>query len=186
MSEIFINDGWLVIFTDNNGKPVTVPNATSGKVTLSHLVTPFSLTESKNVQIKITYTIEGTERTKTVDTPITALEAGKYNELTLTFKGADIVLRNKGLQSFLKSKQTLLLFVFREKMLLGTISACRVDEHGHHKSCKNSKQNRYGCFVTKRKTQPRVFIRQPYTPFPILYARPSGCSDCLLFYGADS
>lgn len=59
--------------------------------TLSHLVVPFTLTGDKKIQIKITYTVEGTERTKTVDTGISALIANKMYELTLTFKGAEIV-----------------------------------------------------------------------------------------------
>ena len=71
------------------GKDVTLANATSGKITLSHLVVPFS--GNNNIEIKITYTVEGTERTKTVDTGISALTANEIYELTLTFKGAEIV-----------------------------------------------------------------------------------------------
>lgn len=59
-------------------------------ITLPHLVVPFTLSDKK-VQVEVTYTVAGTERNKTVDTGITQLEAGKRYELTLTFKGADIV-----------------------------------------------------------------------------------------------
>lgn len=59
--------------------------------TLSHLVVPFTLSGANKVQIKVTYTIVGTERSKTVDTQIASLNAGKCNELTLTFKGSEII-----------------------------------------------------------------------------------------------
>lgn len=54
------------------------------------MVVPFTLTNSKEVQVEVTYTVEGTQRTKTVDTGIEQLAAGKRYELTLTFKGAEI------------------------------------------------------------------------------------------------
>ena len=59
--------------------------------TLSHLVVPFTLSGANKVQIKVTYTIVRTERSKTVDTQIASLNAGKCNELTLTFKGSEII-----------------------------------------------------------------------------------------------
>ena len=91
METISINDETAPLskLNDTNGKDVTSANATSGKITLSHLVVPFSLTD-KNIKIKITYTVEGTERTKTVDTGIKALTANNMYELTLTFRGAEI------------------------------------------------------------------------------------------------
>ena len=63
---------------------------TAADNTLPHLVVPFTLTDDKKVQVKVTYTVAGTERNKTVDTGITQLLAGKRYELTLTFKGAVI------------------------------------------------------------------------------------------------
>lgn len=60
-------------------------------ISLPHLVVPFTLSDGKNVKVKVTYTVAGTERNKTVDTGITQLVAGKRYELTLTFKGAEIV-----------------------------------------------------------------------------------------------
>ena len=71
-------------------KVVTLANA-NDIISLPHLVVPFTLTDDKQVQVKVTYTVAGTERNKTVDTGITQLEAGKRYELTLTFKGAEIV-----------------------------------------------------------------------------------------------
>lgn len=79
-------DATLTQFTDANGQAV---KATSN-IPLPHLVVPFTLTD-KQVQVKVTYTVAGTERNKTVDTGITQLEAGKRYELTLTFKGTEIV-----------------------------------------------------------------------------------------------
>lgn len=70
-------------------KEVTLANA-NDIISLHHLVVPFTLSDKK-VQVKVTYTVAGTERNKTVDTGITQLEAGKRYELTLTFKGANIV-----------------------------------------------------------------------------------------------
>lgn len=70
-------------------KVVTLANA-NDIISLPHLVVPFALTD-KQVQVKVTYTVAGTERNKTVDTGITQLLAGKRYELTLTFKGAEIV-----------------------------------------------------------------------------------------------
>lgn len=70
-------------------KEVTLANA-NDIISLHHLVVPFTLSDKK-VQVKVTYTVAGTERNKTVDTGITQLEAGKRYELTLTFKGAKIV-----------------------------------------------------------------------------------------------
>ena len=89
MSEITLlnADATLTQFTNANGQAV---EATSN-IPLSHLVVPFTLSNSKKVQVKVTYTVEGTPRAKTVDTGITQLEAGKRYELTLTFKGAEIV-----------------------------------------------------------------------------------------------
>lgn len=89
MSEITLlnADATLTQFTDANGQAV---EATSN-IPLPHLVVPFTLSDSKQVQVKVTYTVAGTERNKTVDTGITKLEAGKRYELTLTFKGAEIV-----------------------------------------------------------------------------------------------
>lgn len=89
MSEITLlnADVTLTQFTDANGQTV---EATSN-IPLHHLVVPFTLTDDKQVQVKVTYTVEGTPRAKTVDTGITQLEAGKRYELTLTFKGAEVV-----------------------------------------------------------------------------------------------
>ena len=70
-----------------SGEKEVTQNASD--ITLSHLVVPFS--GNNNIKIKVTYTVEGTERTKTVDTQISSLNAGKYNELTLTFMGTNIV-----------------------------------------------------------------------------------------------
>ena len=88
MSDIILlgDDATLTQFTDANGQTVTTSN-----IPLSHLVVPFTLTDDKQVQVKVTYTVEGTPRAKTVDTGITQLDAGKRYELTLTFKGAEIV-----------------------------------------------------------------------------------------------
>lgn len=69
----------------------TSTDGTNPPINLPHLVVPFALSDSKQVQVKVTYTVAGTERNKTVDTGITQLEAGKRYELTLTFKGAEIV-----------------------------------------------------------------------------------------------
>lgn len=80
--------GTLTQYSNANGQVVTTG---TGNISLPHLVVPFSLTDSKQVQVKVTYTVAGTERNKTVDTGITQLEAGKRYELTLTFKGAEIV-----------------------------------------------------------------------------------------------
>ncbi len=87
MSDITLlgDDATLTQFTDANGQTVTTSN-----IPLPHLVVPFALTD-KQVQVKVTYTVEGTPRAKTVDTGITQLEAGKRYELTLTFKGAEVV-----------------------------------------------------------------------------------------------
>ena len=89
MSEITLldADATLTQFSDANGQAV---GATSN-IPLHHLVVPFALSDSKQAQVKVTYTVAGTERNKTVDTGITKLEAGKRYELTLTFKGAEIV-----------------------------------------------------------------------------------------------
>lgn len=70
-------------------KVVTLADA-NDIISLPHLVVPFTLSD-KQVQVKVTYTVAGTERNKTVDTGITQLDAGKRYELTLTFKGAEIV-----------------------------------------------------------------------------------------------
>ena len=69
----------------------TSTDGTNPPINLPHLVVPFALSDSKRVQVKVTYTVAGTERNKTVDTGITQLEAGNRYELTLTFKGAEIV-----------------------------------------------------------------------------------------------
>lgn len=60
-------------------------------IPISHLNVPFTLTDSKQVKVKVTYTVAGTQRIKTVNTQLNQLEAGKRYELTLTFKGAEIV-----------------------------------------------------------------------------------------------
>lgn len=78
-------DATLTQFKKDEGETVTTSN-----IPLPHLVVPFALTD-KQVQVKVTYTVAGTERYKTVDTGITQLLAGKRYELTLTFKGAEIV-----------------------------------------------------------------------------------------------
>lgn len=87
MSEITLlgADATLTQFKKDEGETVTTSN-----IPLPHLVVPFALTD-KQVQVKVTYTVEGTPRAKTVDTGITQLEAGKRYELTLTFKGAEVV-----------------------------------------------------------------------------------------------
>lgn len=87
MSEITLlnADATLTQFKKDEGETVT-----TGNISLPHLVVPFTLT-NKQVKVKVTYTVAGTERNKTVDTGITQLEAGKRYELTLTFKGAKIV-----------------------------------------------------------------------------------------------
>ena len=60
-------------------------------ITLSHLTVPFDLND-KEVQIRLTYTVAGTERSKTVEnTQLTKLAAGKHYELTLTFNGTEIL-----------------------------------------------------------------------------------------------
>lgn len=89
MSEITLlgADATLTQFTDANGQAVEA----TINIPLPHLVVPFTLSDSKKVLVKVTYTVAGTERNKTVDTGITQLEAGKRYELTLTFKGAEIV-----------------------------------------------------------------------------------------------
>lgn len=84
-----------ITITSSSSNPSSVSKYTSidgtiPPINLPHLVVPFTLSDKK-VQVKVTYTVEGTPRTKTVDTGITQLEAGKRYELTLTFKGADIV-----------------------------------------------------------------------------------------------
>lgn len=88
MSEITLlgADATLIQYSNTNGQVVT-----TGNISLPHLVVPFALTGDKHVQVKVTYTVEGTKRNKTVDTGITQLVAGKRYELTLTFKGAEIV-----------------------------------------------------------------------------------------------
>lgn len=78
-------DATLTQYKNDNGQTVT-----TGNIPLPHLVVPFTLTDDKQVQVKVTYTVEGTPRAKTVDTGITQLDAGKRYELTLTFKGAVI------------------------------------------------------------------------------------------------
>ena len=75
----------------DKGETVTIANSNGTPITLSHLVVPFTLSGDSKVQIKVTYTIEGTERNKTVETQIASLNAGKCNELTLTFKGSEII-----------------------------------------------------------------------------------------------
>jgi hypothetical protein len=77
----------LTRFTDANVQTVV----STDNIPFPYLVVPFTLSDGKNVKVKVTYTVEGTQRTKTVDTEIDQLEAGKRYELTLTFKGADIV-----------------------------------------------------------------------------------------------
>lgn len=79
-------DATLNQFTNDEGIYLTTSN-----IPLSHLVVPFTLTNGKKVQVEVTYTVEGTQRTKTVDTGIEQLAAGKRYELTLTFKGAEIL-----------------------------------------------------------------------------------------------
>jgi hypothetical protein len=60
-------------------------------ITLSHLTVPFDLND-KEVQIRLTYTVAGTERSKTVENiQLTKLAAGKHYELTLTFNGTEIL-----------------------------------------------------------------------------------------------
>ena len=87
MSDITLldTDATLTQYKNDNGQTVT-----TGNIPLPHLVVPFTLSD-KQVQVKVTYTVAGTERNKTVDTGITQLLAGKRYELTLTFKGAEIV-----------------------------------------------------------------------------------------------
>ena len=88
MSDVTLldNNVTLTRFNNDAGKEIT-----TGNITLSHLVVPFTLADSKQIQVKVTYTVEGTERSKTVDTGVTALSAGNRHELNLTFKGAEIV-----------------------------------------------------------------------------------------------
>ena len=89
-SEISIISSSSSVSMLEQDKDVTLDKA-DNIISLPHLVVPFTLTDSKQVQVKVTYTVAGTERNKTVDTGITQLEAGKRYELTLTFKGAEIV-----------------------------------------------------------------------------------------------
>lgn len=77
----------LTRFTDANVQTVV----STDNIPFPYLVVPFTLSDGKNVKVKVTYTVAGTERNKTVDTGIDQLAAGKRYELTLTFKGADIV-----------------------------------------------------------------------------------------------
>lgn len=90
-----------ITITSSSSNPSSVSmytstDGTNPPINLPHLVVPFTLTGDKKVQVKVTYTVAGTEtvagtvRNKTVDTGITQLEAGKRYELTLTFKGADV------------------------------------------------------------------------------------------------
>ena len=88
-SEISITSSPSSVSMLTGEKEVTLANA-DNIISLSHLVVPFALTGDKKVQVKVTYTVEGTQRTKTVDTGIEQLAAGKRYELTLTFKGADV------------------------------------------------------------------------------------------------
>lgn len=87
MSEITLlnADATLTQFKKDEGETVT-----TGNISLPHLVVPFTLT-NKQVQVKVTYTVAGTQRIKTVNTQLSQLEAGMRYELTLTFKGAEIV-----------------------------------------------------------------------------------------------
>lgn len=89
MSDIGIlkEDSPLNRFNNESGQEVE----TETSISISHLNVPFTLTDSKHVKVKVTYTVAGTERNKIVDTGITQLEAGNRYELTLTFKGAEIV-----------------------------------------------------------------------------------------------
>ena len=80
-------DSPLNRFNNESGQEVE----TETSISISHLNVPFTLTDSKHVKVKVTYTVAGTERNKIVDTGITQLEAGNRYELTLTFKGAEIV-----------------------------------------------------------------------------------------------
>lgn len=99
MSEITLldADATLTQFTDANGQAVEATR----NIPLSHLVVPFSLTD-KNIKIQITYTVEGTERTKTVDTGIKALTANNIYELTLTFRGAEIIVTELAVKDWVK------------------------------------------------------------------------------------
>lgn len=85
--EILEENNPLERFNIESGQEVK----TETSISISHLNVPFTLTDGKQVQVKVTYTVAGTERNKTVDAGITQLEAGKRYELTLTFKGAEVV-----------------------------------------------------------------------------------------------
>ena len=73
-------------FNNESGQEVE----TETSICISHLNVPFTLTD-KLVQLQVTYTVAGTQRIKTVNTQLSQLVAGKRYELTLTFKGAEIV-----------------------------------------------------------------------------------------------
>lgn len=89
MSDIDIleEDSPLNRFNNESGQEVKETEY----IPISHLNVPFTLTDSKQVKVKVTYTVAGTQRIKTVNTQLSQLEAGKRYELTLTFKGAEIV-----------------------------------------------------------------------------------------------
>lgn len=89
-SEISITSSPSSVSMLEDEKEVTLANA-ENIISLPHLVVPFALTGDKKVQVKVTYTVAGTQRIKTVNTQLSQLEAGKRYELTLTFKGAEIV-----------------------------------------------------------------------------------------------
>ena len=78
--------------TKSNSFDEPVEIKSNENIMLSHLTVPFALTDEKEVKIKLTYTVAGTERSKIVeDTNITGLDAGKRYELTLTISGTGIV-----------------------------------------------------------------------------------------------
>lgn len=89
MSDIGIlkEDSPLNRFNNESGQEVE----TETSISISHLNVPFTLTDGKQVKVKVTYTVAGTQRIKTVNTQLSQLVAGKRYELTLTFKGAEIV-----------------------------------------------------------------------------------------------
>lgn len=84
--------GRIVTGTKSNSFDEPVEIKSNENIMLSHLTVPFALTDEKEVKIKLTYTVAGTERSKIVeDTNITGLDAGIRYELTLTISGTGIV-----------------------------------------------------------------------------------------------
>ena len=83
--------GDIEIVTELNRFNSSKEISSDKNITLSHLTVPFDLND-KEVQIRLTYTVAGTERSKTVENiQLTKLAAGKHYELTLTFNGTEIV-----------------------------------------------------------------------------------------------